>query len=194
MRLLPLAAGLLAVAVARNARADDGAWLAPVDAVRVSGSAGYGLADFARTQTSPMERPGLMFDVQLRVHAYSPHGVVFGVAEGGELFGPDVKIVEAGYSLRLLGSRDLRGATGALYFDVGPVLGVVTDAEPAADHATFGVRTAITGDVHLWNLLVGATLAYRGGVPLSGEPDPWEQAVSATLHAGLVFDLGRRSQ
>jgi hypothetical protein len=40
----------------------------------------------------------------------------------------------------------------------------------------------------VWNLVLGAIVAYRAGVPLSGARDAWEGALSLGLRVGVVLD------
>jgi hypothetical protein len=123
------------------------------------------------------------------VHPFSVHGIVLGYTHAEAVFGPDVHIVDAAYSLQLIGSRRLRSATGAVYLDIGPAMGFVRDAPPSSPHTVFGGRATVTGDVHFSNFVLGMTLGYRGGVPTGDVRDDWEGAFSAFLRVGVVFDL-----
>ncbi len=116
------------------------------------------------------------------------HGVALAYTHADTVFGPNVNIVDAAYSIRFAGNPQLRGLTGAAYFDVGPALGFVAHAPPARDHAVLGARVSLAFDAQIANVTIGLIFGYRGGVPVSGTPDGWEGAATALLRLGLVFD------
>jgi len=154
--------------------------------VGFAGTAGVGY--FHRTESSPHAETGLQAGAELRVHPFSPHGIVIGYTHASVVFGPTVDIVDAAYSLQLIGSRRLRNGTGAVYLDIGPAVGVVGHP-PSPDHAVLGGRATVTGDVHFSNFLLGMTLGYRGGVPTGDVRDRWEGAFCAFIRVGSVFDF-----
>jgi hypothetical protein len=147
-----------------------------------------GIADFRRSTRQPNAEGGVLLGGAIRVHPAGPHGIFATFVGGAAVFGPSVIAGDAGYSLRLFGSRFVEGVTGALHVEIGPALGSVSGLG-TTDHATFGGRAGITADVHLWNLLLGIEGVYRGGVPLGGTSDVWESALSTSLRAGVLFDV-----
>jgi hypothetical protein len=163
----------------------------PSDAFRASLALTGGLADMQRSHTESTEERGLAYGAELRLHPYSPHGFVGGVTHASGIFGPEVTIIDAAYSWRLVGSSRLDGLTGAIYIDLGPSMGLVSRAKPEPDHTVLGGRATLTVDAQLYSFVLGAAVGYRGGVPLTAGTDPWESALTALVRAGIVFDTGR---
>jgi len=145
-----------------------------------------------RSRTTPSQESGGAWGGELRVHPYSRHGLLVGFTHAEGVFGPRVSIIDATYSLRILGGLPLTGLTSAAYLDFGPAVGFVSDAGSAPDHTVLGARASAAFDLQLANFSVGALAGYRGGVPLAGPDDRWEGAFSAMLRLGLVFDISER--
>jgi hypothetical protein len=157
--------------------------------IGAAGTGGYGSVH--RSSSDPRSEGAMAIGGELRLHPYSPHGVVLGYTYAEGIFGPRVSIVDTAYSLRVAGSRRLDGVTGALYVDIGPSMGFVSHAPPGPDHTVLGARVSLAADLQLWNFTVGPVLAYRGGVPLGGPQDGWEGALTVLARAGIVIDVGR---
>ena len=188
-RLATLAIAALFTLVTTQALATEDP--APPPTLRIGGALTAGYAFMHRSASSPAaEREGLALGAEVHVHPYSQHGFFAAATSAGALFGPEVDILDAGYSWRFLGSSRLRGLTGAGYFDVGPAFAFVRNATPAPTHDVFGGRASVAFDAQLYNVTLGVVVGYRGGVPLGGARDGWEGAFTSMLRVGVVFDVG----
>jgi hypothetical protein len=186
-----LSTAALVTAFADDAHAQESVAEPPSVPLRLGAAGMLGRAIVHRSTSSPSSEAAVAVGGELRVHPYSPHGFVLGYTYVEGPFGPRVSILDAAYSVRLVGSRTLRGVTGALYADIGPSIGIVTDAPPAPDHNVLGARASVAADMQIWNFTIGPLVAYHGGVPLSGAPDGWEGALTFLVRVGLVFDADR---
>jgi hypothetical protein len=184
-----LVCAVLARATTSRADEDAGSNTAPV-ATRISLAASAGYVVFHRSTGDPAAVGAIGWAVDLHVHPASVHGFFLGYTNAEAVFGPLVSIIDGGYSWRFFGTRRLEGVTGAGYLDVGPAVGIVSDATP--NHTVLGAHVSATLDAHLGFLAVGVVLSYRGGVPAGGPPDAWEGAASSMLRLGAVFDVGGR--
>ena len=173
---------------ANVALADDAPPPQTDPAARISVTADIGAASFQRSSTSPTSESGGFIGGEVRVHPLPMHGFVLGYTHANGIFGPTVSIVDAAYSLRLVGPRRLQGVTGAIYLDVGPSAGFVYVHHEDPTHAVLGGRISLASDLQLANFTAGAFFAYRGGVPI-GAPDAWEGAVTFGLRLGVAFDV-----
>lgn len=185
---------LLAVPVlllAHEALADDAPPAEPDPAARIGVTVNAGPALFHRSSTSPTEESGFFLGGEVRVHPLPTHGFVLGYTRAAGIFGPRVSILDAAYSLQLVGPRRLQGVTGALYLDVGPSAGFAYVHSEDPTHAILGGRLTVGGDLQITNFLVGAFVTYRGGIPI-GAPDGWEGVLTCGLRLGLAFDVGQR--
>jgi hypothetical protein len=181
---------VLVLAIAGSARADETPETTKLPLrLGLAGTAGYG--NVHRSSSEPSSEGAFALGGEARIHPYSQHGFVLAYTYAAGTFGPHVSIVDAAYSARLIGPKKLQGATGALYVDVGPSIGFVSDAPPSRDHTVLGGRASLVADIQIWSFAVGPVLSYRGGVPLSGTSDGWEGALTLFLRAGLVFDVDR---
>jgi hypothetical protein len=147
-----------------------------------------------RSVSSPTSEGAFAAGGELRVHPYSAHGFVLGFTQASGIFGPNVTIVDAAYSLRLIGSNRLEGVTGAVYVDLGPSIGFVSDAPPSPNHQVLGGRAGVAADTQIYNVTIGTVVGYRGGAPLGSVTDHWEGAFIWMLRAGLIFDLAERAR
>lgn len=153
-----------------------------------------GYAYFHRTESSPRTQGGVGLGAQVRIHPYSRHGFVGGVFRGAGIFGPGVTVIDAGYSLALFEPEPLDRGSLALFVELGPSFGIVEKATPSSDHTVLGLRGAVSAEVQISNFLVGASIGYRGGVPLTpGVVDGWEGALTGVLRLGASFDLGHEN-
>ena len=173
-----------------NARADDSPTSTPKApaATRIDLSASIGYVDFERSASDPSTQGGGAIGVDVHVHPGVEHGFFLSYVLGEGVFGPDVSIVSGGYSFLFLGTRELKGITGAGYLNLGPAVGVVSGMSP--NHVVVGGHAALTFDAHVGSLSLGFSLAYDGGVPTGGVPDAWEGAILGMLRLGAVFDVG----
>ncbi len=169
----------------RRAAADD-------QPPRFNLAAVVGIANFERSAQSPSDEGGGFVGGTLRVHPLPMHGVFTSFAVGEGIFGPQAAVADAGYSLRLVGPRELHGPTGAIYLDVGPAVGFV-GGNGTQDHSTLGGRFGVTAEARLAMVVLGLEGVYRGGLPLGANvPQQWEGMLSIGLHLGVVFDAGAR--
>jgi hypothetical protein len=174
---------------------DQNGWLTH-PAVRVSLALTGGLATMQRSTSDPTnDVGGFTFGGELRVHPYSAHGFVLAFSNSAGVFGPNVNVVDAAYSLRVLGAQRLTGVHPAVYLDLGPSVGFVSGASPTPDHTVLGGRASVALDLQLANFTLGLEGAYRGGVPLGVQNDPWEGEFSAVVRCGVALDFAaKRSQ
>lgn len=164
---------------------------APEPELRIAGDLTVGLDSFHRTTTGPRTESGASLGLDLRLHPMPMHGVLIGITEAAGVFGPSVTILDAGYSLRLLGPRRVGGVTGDLVFDVGPSFAHVhVHDEP--DHVVLGARATVATHLYLSGFTAGAFVTYRGGSPLGTAPDGYEGVFSGGLSLGFVIDSGER--
>lgn len=141
---------------------------------------------------------------------FGHHGVLLGVGfvprsspsllQSGS---PSVGFFDLAYSFADFSSRRLRGFSGAVSFDAGPSLGLVTATyQPAAAqnaasnaavvdidaHATIGGRVSLHADLFVGPVMLGLVLGYRGGVPTNASSrDGWEGLFFANLELGGAF-------
>jgi hypothetical protein len=187
--LVPLLAVLAVAPAAHGQEAPSSESVNRPFRIGAAGTIGY--ASVHRSTSDPTSEGAYAIGAELRVHPYSQHGVVLAYTYAEGIFGPHVSIVDAAYSIRLIGGKPLHGATGALYVDMGPSIGFVSHAPPGPDHTVLGGRVSLAADVQLWNITIGPVASYRGGLPLGGPPDGWEGALTVFLRAGVVLDLDR---
>jgi len=165
----------------------------PFQALRLGLAATASFAHFHRSRSDPTTTDGGLVGFEARVQPYSRHGGLFAMSAGGAVFGPNATIIDAAYSLALTAPPRLRGVGLAMYLDLGPSFGIVSNAKPTADHTVFGGRASIAADLQISHFTIGALLAYRGGIP-HGIDDRWEGALTAGLRAGVVFDFEPRAE
>src|SRR5439155_21849580 len=89
-------------------------------------------------------------------------GVRVGYAYGQGIFGPQLHVVDVGYTLQYNTSPKLKGLTGSFGAVLGPSVGFVSYSDNMADeHVTFGGRAGAFADLNLWNFALGVDPSYR---------------------------------
>jgi hypothetical protein len=131
--------------------------------------------------------------VEIQVHPYtstghSPHGGLIGLTvvpgNGANLDA----IVDLDYSLEILGPRQLKGVTGALYTAIGPFYATL----PGIDSSSLlGGRISLAGDLQINDFTIGVGADYRLGVTLNGVSGQLENIVRVLARVGVVFDVER---
>jgi len=143
--------------------------------------------------SNPESATATTVGVEIQVHPYtstghSPHGGLVGLSfapgDGKDLDA----IVDLDYSLEILGPRQLKGLTGALYTAIGPFYATL----PGIDSGSlFGGRIALAADLQINDLTIGVGADYRLGVTLNGDSGQGESMVRVLLRVGVVFDVER---
>lgn len=169
-------------------------------AARISVAATGGMPFLFQAGPTGGNTPGMSFGPEVRAYFGRWHG---GFASYDFVMSPTlVHVVEAGYSVRLVGSPEMRGVHGALYADVGPSFAFVAGcgicsygasggpSGPTDKHAMIGLRTGLAADLYLWNFTVGLVGGFRVGVPTIDSGVRTEGALSIALRVGFTFDAG----
>jgi hypothetical protein len=117
-------------------------------------------------------------------------GVRVGYAYGIGIFGPELHVVDVGYTWQYNTQRDLKKLTGSFGFVIGPSVGFVNYLGNTPDeHVAFGGRAGAFADLNIWNFALGLDASYRFGFA-SGYGAEGFGTVGA--HLGLTFDVARR--
>ena len=117
-------------------------------------------------------------------------GVRLGYAFGQGLFGPELHVVDVGYTVQYNTSPKLKGVTGSFGAVLGPSVGFVSYShDMSEEHTSFGGRAGAYADLNLWNFALGVDASYRFGFA-SGYGAEGFGTFGA--HLGLTFDVARR--
>ena len=117
-------------------------------------------------------------------------GVRVGYAYGIGIFGPELHVVDVGYTWQYNTHRELKKLTGSFGFTLGPSVGFVNYLGSNPDeHVTFGGRVGAFADLNIWNFALGIDGGYRFGFA-SGYGAEGFGTFGA--HLGLTFDVARR--
>jgi len=117
-------------------------------------------------------------------------GVRVGYAFGQGIFGPELHVVDVGYTVQYNTSPKLKGVTGSFGAVLGPSVGFVSYSSNMADeHTSFGGRAGAFADLNVWSFALGIDASYRFGFA-SGYGAEGFGTVGA--HLGLTFDVARR--
>lgn len=114
-----------------------------------------------------------------------------------------IHVIEPGYSVRIVGSPEMRGVHGAIYADVGPSIAVVDgclfcavsaggggpSSSPSDRHAMIGLRAGLAADLYLYAFTIGIVANARAGFPTIDSGVTTEGALSIGVRIGATFDM-----
>ncbi len=163
---------------------------APHDRVLAVANGGLGLMSRQAPTNGSATGSGYTFGGDLAWLFNGNQGVRVGYAYGIGIFGPEVHVVDAGYTWQYNTHRDLKKLTASFGFVLGPSVGFVNYLGNNPDeHVTFGGRAGAFADLDIWNFALGVDASYRFGFA-SGYGAEGFGTIGA--HLGLTFDVARR--